>query len=60
MINDDKDKKPCGEHAPKQNIVTFQLGGESHPVNEDDEIIEYIGERISALENLEKCKNLKV
>ena len=40
-------------------IQTFMLGDERHPVNPDDEEIEYIGERIRALENLEKCKNLK-
>jgi hypothetical protein len=42
------------------SIVTFRLGDENHPVNEDDEVIEYIGERIRALENLENCKNLTV
>ena len=40
-------------------IQTFQLGDAHHPVNPDDEEIEYIGERIRALENLEKCTKLK-
>ena len=39
-------------------IKTFSLGDEFHPVNPDDEVIEYIGERIKALENLEKCTYL--
>ena len=51
-------------------IITFRLGDENHPFEEDDEVIyisfkstlkviEFIGERIRALENLEKCRNLK-
>ncbi len=41
-------------------IVTFSLGDETHPINENDEIIEYIGERIKSLDGLQKCTNLKV
>ena len=40
-------------------IQTFQLGDKFHPVNPDDEEIQYIGERIRALENLENCTILK-
>ena len=57
----------CCEHKEKMEdnkeepqIKTFYLGDEFHPVNSDDEVIEYIGERIRALENLENCKSLKV
>ena len=40
-------------------IQTFELGDERHPVDPEAEEIEYIGERIKALEHLEKCTKLK-
>lgn len=43
-----------------EQITTFELGDDLHPVDEEAEVIEFIGERIRRLENLEKCKNLKV
>lgn len=46
-------------HQEEPSIQTFQLGDETHPVNPDDEEIQYIGERIRAIENLEKCTKLK-
>ena len=52
---------PPQPQPPKEEpqIQTFQLGDERHPVDPDAEEIEYIGERIRAIENLEKCKKLK-
>jgi len=44
----------------EESITKFALGDKFHPINSEDEIIEYIGERIRALENLENCKKLKV
>lgn len=44
----------------EEKITIYRLGDEKHQFNPDDEEIEFIGERICALENLEKCKNLKV
>jgi hypothetical protein len=55
--HEEKKENNCNEN---QSIKTFHLGDEYHPVNSDDEIIEFIGERIRALENLENCKVLKV
>jgi hypothetical protein len=42
------------------DITIFSLDDENHPVNEDDEEISYIGERISNMNGLEKCIRLKV
>ena len=50
---------PPPEKKEEPSIQTFQLGDERHPVDPEAEEIEYIGERIRAIENLEKCKNLK-
>ena len=50
---------PPPEKKEEPAIQTFQLGDERHPVDPEAEEIEYIGERIRAIENLEKCKNLK-
>ena len=47
------------EKKDEPQIQTFQLGDERHPVDPNAEEIEYIGERIRALENLEKCTKLK-
>ena len=47
------------QSSQPEQITTFRLGDETHPVNNDDQIIEYIGERIRALENLEGCTKLK-
>jgi len=43
----------------ENNITKFILGGDKHPVNDDDEVIEYIGERIRAIENISGCTKLK-
>ena len=53
--NNQMEKKE--EQQPQ--IQTFELGDERHPVDPDAEEIEYIGERIKALEHLEKCTKLK-
>src|SRR4051794_3800317 len=49
----------CKEEHKESPIEVFRLGDDGHPVNPDDEVIEYIGARICALEGLENCKNLK-
>jgi len=50
---------PPPEKKEEPSIQTFQLGDERHPVDPEAEEIEYIGERIKALEHLEKCTKLK-
>jgi hypothetical protein len=67
LILSNNDSQPTQTQKPEQpqqkyeepQIQTFQLGDATHPVNPDDEEIEYIGERIRAIENLEKCTKLK-
>ena len=54
-----QNSQPAPQQPQEPQIQTFQLGDSTHPVNPDDEEIEYIGERIRALENLEKCTKLK-
>ena len=53
-----EDQKKLEEEQQPQ-IQTFELGDERHPVDPEAEEIEYIGERIKALEHLEKCTKLK-
>jgi hypothetical protein len=53
----EEEKKELNNNPP---IKTFSLGDEFHPILPNDEIIEFIGERIRALENLENCFCLKV
>jgi hypothetical protein len=31
-------EKECQDHDEHQNITTFRLGDENHPVNDDDEV----------------------
>ena len=57
LTNNPQSSQPQPQEPPQ--IQTYQLGDTTHPVNPDDEEIEYIGERIRALENLEKCTKLK-
>ena len=52
-------QQPQQQNPQEPAIQTYQLGDETHPVNPDDEEIQYIGERIRAIENLEKCTKLK-
>ena len=64
ITNNPKSTHTSNIEQPQQKqeepqIQTFELGDKFHPVNPDDEVIEYIGERIRALENLEKCTKLK-
>jgi Leucine-rich repeat (LRR) protein len=57
----------CTTHSINNNqtipmtspIEVFMLGDETHPISSDDEVIEYIGSRIRALENLENCTALR-
>ena len=58
-------KKEIGIRVPDNNIPRELVKALGHPIaatslHHEDEIIEYIGERIRALENLENCKKLKV
>lgn len=39
MDNDINEEEKEKEIKEEPNIVTFILGGEGHPVNEDDEVI---------------------
>ena len=56
----EKNKENQDQHIHEEpEIKTYELGDEYHPVNPDDEVIEYIGERIRALDHLEKCTKLK-
>ncbi len=55
-----EENKEQNGHNSDSIITTFRLGDDTHPVNADDEVIEYIGARIRALENLESCCKLKV
>ena len=59
-LEEEKLKEQEEKQKINENIVTFSIGDEKHPISEDDEEIFFIGERIRALENLEICKNLKV
>jgi hypothetical protein len=56
----ESEEKVKDQNTQEENIITFSIGDERHPIHEDDEEISFIGERIRALENLENCKNLKV
>lgn len=48
------------EKEEQESITMFRLNDEFHKFNNDDEVIEFIGERIRALENLGQCTKLKV
>ena len=55
--NVEENEEMKNNNAP---VKTFFLGDDFHCFEQNDEIIEFIGERIRALENLEKCLGLKV
>jgi Leucine-rich repeat (LRR) protein len=59
--SEDKNTNNNSQNVQKEepSIQTFELGDERHPVDPEAEEIEYIGERIKALDHLEKCTKLK-
>ena len=56
---EEKNENNQNEKTEEPHIQTFELGDERHPVDPEAEEIEYIGERIKALDHLEKCTKLK-